>query len=47
MEEDKWIRTYQLGWVDALDRLMELSHLSKEEIIDYCEKKREEIFNEL
>ena len=47
MDKDKRVRMYQLGWVDALDRLIEISHLSKEEIIDYCKGKREEIFNEL
>ncbi|MGI9549506.1 MAG: hypothetical protein ACR2M7_06010 [Bdellovibrionales bacterium] len=38
---------YQKGWIDALDRILEIGHISKEDLLAYCEGKRDEIIDDL
>ncbi len=45
--DDDSVRQYQLGWVSALERIVEIGDASKEAILHYCKDKAEEIKSEL
>ena len=47
MSHELFTLGYQVGSRDAMDRLLELGHLSKEEILQYALDKSEEITKEI